>query len=71
MFSYQPLMQLLAKKGMTTRELMFLADISPNTMTKIRHDEEVSMSILTKICSALKCSYGDIVEYTALESEVQ
>jgi len=63
MVSYKPLMILLAQKEMSKRQLMILADISPNTMTKIRHNEEVSMTILNKICSALNCTYGDIMEY--------
>jgi len=67
MISYKPLMVLLAQKGMSKRDLMLLADISPNTMTKIRKNEEVSMTILTKICTALKCSYGDIVEYVSAD----
>lgn len=63
MVSYKPLMVLLAQRGMSKRELMVSAGISPNTMTKIRKNEEVSMTVLSKICEYLKVSYGDIVEY--------
>lgn len=37
--------------------------IAPNTMTKLRRDEEVSLTILSKICKTLHADFGDIVEY--------
>ena len=39
------------------------AEIAPNTMTKLRRDEEVSLIILSKICKTLNADFGDIVEY--------
>ena len=38
-------------------------------MTKLRRGEEVSMTILNKICVALGVTYGDIVEYVHLETD--
>lgn len=64
MVSYKPLMRLLVEKDMSMRDLMLLAHIAPNTMTKIRRDEDVSMTILNRICEVLGCSYGDIMEYS-------
>lgn len=63
MVSYKPLFRLLVEREMSKAELMRAANISPNTMTKIRKNEVVSMTILNKICVALGVSYGDIVEY--------
>ena len=68
MVSYKPLFRLLVDRDMSKADLMRAAHISPNTMTKIRKNEEVSMTILNKICIALGVSYGDIVEYIHLES---
>jgi DNA-binding Xre family transcriptional regulator len=67
MVSYKPLFKLLVDRNMSKADLRRLADISPNTMTKLRRGEEVSMSVLNKICSALQVSYGDIMEYIHLE----
>jgi DNA-binding Xre family transcriptional regulator len=53
---------------MSKADLMRAAKIAPNTMTKIRRNEEVSMTVLNKICVALGVSYGDIVEYIHLEN---
>ena len=37
--------------------------IAPNTMTKMRRDEEVTLSVLGKICKTLDVDYGDIMEF--------
>lgn len=69
MVSYKPLFKLLIDRNLSKADLRRLADISPNTMTKLRRGEEVSMTILNKICSALQVSYGDIMEYIHPEKE--
>jgi DNA-binding Xre family transcriptional regulator len=46
-----------------------MCGISPNTWTKINRNEEVSMTILNKICAGLGVSYGDIIEYVPKEEE--
>lgn len=69
MVSYKPLFRLLVEREMSKAELMRAAKISPNTMTKIRRGEEVSMTILNKICATLGVSYGDIVEYIHTDAD--
>ena len=71
MVSYKPLLKLLVDREMSISDLWKTAGISPNTMTKIRHNEEVSMTVLTKICKTLGVSYGDIVEYIPTEENKQ
>ncbi len=61
--SYDRLWKLLIDKKMSKVELRKKADIAPNTLTKLNRDEEVSMSILCKICHVLDTDFGDIVEY--------
>jgi DNA-binding Xre family transcriptional regulator len=48
-----------------------MCGISPNTWTKINKGEEVSLTILNKICSALGVSYGDIIEYIDADKNVK
>lgn len=71
MVSYKPLYRLLVERDMSKADLMKAAKISPNTMTKIRRNEEVSMTILNKICVALQVSYGDIVEYVHVDTSTK
>lgn len=61
--SYNKLWKLLVDKKMSKSDLRKKAEIAPNTMTKLRRDEEVSLKILSKICKTLNADFGDIVEY--------
>ena len=63
MTSYKPLWHLLVERGMTKAELRKLVGISPNTMTKLTKNEDVSMTVINRICETLKVSYGEIIEY--------
>ena len=60
--SYKKLWKLLIDKDMTPVELREKTVIAPNTMTKLRRDEEVSMTVLVKICTALNANIGDIMD---------
>ena len=62
--SYNKLWKLLIDKKMSKVDLRRAAGIAPNTMTKLRRDEEVSMAVLIKICTALNANIGDIVDLT-------
>lgn len=69
--SYNNLWKLLVDKKMSKADLRRAAEISPNTMTKLRRDEEVSMSVLKRICEYLECNIGDICDFIpASKSEV-
>ena len=46
--SYNKLWKLLVDKKMSKSDLRKKAEIAPNTMTKLRRDEEVSLTILSK-----------------------
>ena len=47
---------------MSKGDLRKAVDLAPNTMTKLRRDEEVSMAVLIRICEYLQCNIGDVVE---------
>lgn len=61
--SYNKLWKLLVDKRMSKADLRKAAGIAPNTMTRLRRDEEVTLSVLSKICSALNVDIGDIMEF--------
>lgn len=61
--SYKKLWITLIEKDMSSTDLRKRAGIAPNTMTKLRKNEYVAMSILDKICNILNADYGDIMEY--------
>lgn len=61
--SYNRLWKLLVDRKMSKADLRKQAEIAPNTMTKLRRDEEVTLGVLGKICKTLDVDYGDIMEY--------
>ncbi len=65
--SYNKLWKLLIDKKMSKADLRKASGVSPNTMTKLRRDEPVMLSVLDKICRILDVNYGDIVDYVADE----
>ena len=61
--SYKKLWKLLIDKDMTAVELREKTGIAPNTMTKLRRDESVSMTVLLKIAEKLNCDISDMCEF--------
>lgn len=61
--SYNKLWKLLVDKKMSKADLRKAANIAPNTMTKLRRDEEVSLTILGRICVVLGANIGDIMDF--------
>lgn len=60
---YNKLWKLLVDLKMSKADLRRVANISPNTMTKLRRDEIVALPVLDRICETLDVDYGDIVEH--------
>lgn len=65
--SYNKLWKLLVDRKMSKADLRKAAGIAPNTMTRLRRDEEVTLAVLNKICTTLKVDIGDVMEFVAEE----
>ena len=61
--TYAPLWRILDERQLTTMQLRVSTGIAPNTITRLRHNKEVSLSILERICDFLKCDFGNILSY--------
>ncbi len=61
--SYERLWKLLIDRKISKADLRKASGIAPNTMTKLRRNEEVTLTVLGKICKVLEADYGDIIEY--------
>ena len=61
-FSYNKLFKLLIDKGIKKKSLCALAEISATSLAKLRHGGNTNTEILCKICCALDCDVGDIME---------
>lgn len=63
-FSYKKLWKLLIDRDMKKKDLQQLAGISSTSITKLGKNENVNTEIIEKICAALHCDVGDIMEMT-------
>jgi DNA-binding Xre family transcriptional regulator len=61
--NYRKLWKILIDKDMKKKDLVLAANISWTSVTKMSKGENVSMNILMKVCEALDCNIGDIVEF--------
>lgn len=59
---YNKLWKLLIDRKMKKKDLIAATGISRGTMAKLGHDENVNIEVLVRICTALQCDMGDIVE---------
>ena len=67
--SYKKLWMLLIQKDITKVTMKRDLGISAGTMSKLNKGEEVSLSIIIKICDYLNCDIGDICETIRIENE--
>jgi len=61
-YSYNKLWKLLIDNNMMKKDLMAKANITSNTMAKMGKNEPVSLDALARICVALRCNIGDILD---------
>ena len=61
--SYNGLWKLLIDKNKKKTDLIEDVGISSSTLAKMSKGEDVSMSILEKICEKYECDFGDIIHY--------
>ena len=60
--SYKKLWKLLIDKDMKKKDLREAANISPSLIAKMGRNENVTTEVLSRICAALNCDIGDIME---------
>ena len=60
--SYKKLWILLVEKEMSQATLRKDLSIATGTMTKLRKNEEVALSVLLRLCEYLDCNIGDICD---------
>lgn len=61
-FSYKKLWKLLIDLGISKKELRERSQVSAASIAKLGHGENVTTDVLLRICNALNCEVGDIME---------
>lgn len=64
--SYAPLLKLLKKKKMKKSNLINIAGVHRDVIRHISKNEALTMNMLLRICTALDCKLGDVVEFNKL-----
>ena len=67
--SYKKLWILLIEKNISPATLRKDLNIASGTMTKMRRNEDVALSVLLRICEYLDCNIGDICDAVKAECE--
>ena len=67
--SYKKLWKLLIDKDMKKKDLQAAAGISWASVTKMSKGENVSMDVIVKVCKALDCNIGDIMDVVPVSEE--
>lgn len=60
--SYKKLWILLVEREISPATMRKDLEIATGTMTKLRRNEEVALSVLLRICEYLNCNIGDICD---------
>lgn len=68
--SYKKLWIMLIEKEISQTTFRKDLNIATGTMTKMRRNEEVALSILLRICEYLDCNIGDVCDAIKEESDV-
>ncbi|HOT58818.1 MAG TPA: helix-turn-helix transcriptional regulator [Spirochaetales bacterium] len=66
--SYDKLWKLLIDKKMNRTDLKEKSGISTASLAKLGKNENLTTAVLLKICTALNCDIGDIMEIVPDES---
>lgn len=67
--SYKKLWKMLIDKDMIKKDLQKTSGISWASITKMSKGENVSLDVLIKVCIALGCDIGDIIELVSDNEE--
>ncbi|AIW40955.1 MULTISPECIES: helix-turn-helix domain-containing protein [Paenibacillus] len=65
MISYKPFQKLLIDREIKKQDLLKMTGISSATMAKLNTNEYVSLEVIDKLCVALGCQPGDLLEHIA------
>ncbi len=63
MISYKPFRKLLIDRNIQKKTITEMTGISAATLAKMNTNEYISLEVIDKLCKALNCQPGDLIEY--------
>ena len=61
--TYKKLWKLLIDNNMSKADLRQRTGVAPSTFSRMNKNESVSLEVLEKICEAMSCDIGDVMEF--------
>lgn len=71
LLSYRLLWEVMRQRKITTYVLINTYGISSRTVNNLKHDKSITMYTLEKLCSILKCTPNDVVEFLPNPDELK
>ncbi len=65
--SYNKMWKLLIDRKMTKADIRRMTNLSSCTMTRLNHDEPVSLTVMLKIAEVLNADISDLCEFVSSE----
>ena len=63
MISYEPLWKTLKRKNVTTYKLIKDYNLSRGILDKLKHNRNVNVDTIGRLCEMLDCNVEDVMEY--------
>lgn len=60
---YYKLFDFINRRGLKKTDLISMAGITSTTLARLSKNQTVNIEIIDRICSALNCQPGDLLEY--------
>ena len=67
MICYDKLFAMMKEKGLTTYKIRKEGIISQSALTALNHGRNVTLDTIDRLCRALDCQPGDLLEYVSDE----
>lgn len=70
MIRYDALWNTLNEKGISKYQLINYYGFSPNTISRLQHNEGINTATLNKLCLILHCDISDILTFEKTDAEL-
>lgn len=63
MISYEPLWNTMKERNESTYTLIHKHNINPRTISRLKHNKNINVDTLEKLCKIFECTPNDIIKF--------
>ncbi len=71
MIQYNPLWETMRRKGITQYDLYTHYNINRSQLDRLRHNKNVEVITIDRLCAILQCRVEDIMEYVPEDNKTE